>query len=944
MRKKYYICGYSLLICLLFGSAFFFLPVSVDAKEVRQRVSFAISGGASKGAYEAGLNWAVLKVLRYEAQRENLTLKGKYRPFEAASMTGASAGSINALLSAMAWCAKPEEQGGNANNIIDNVFRNLWFAPDINNLLPNKADSSIYGDDDALLARKSLIEASAKLRTIWRSPIFRKHCRIPLGVTVTRVFPEYMKVGDIEVKNQRFTFPFEFRVKEDGTGGFFYDPQDYPLLLDYSMVLLPYDEGGEKYEISDKRIEEIVLTSAAFPVAFGRKLIKHCRIKASYEKTKDKVEPAEKIETGEEKGLSCPEGYELSEAIFADGGLFDNLPIGLARVLAEESKQSTANPLPVTYIYFDPNRLRYQQPEEKEFELCHGENPPPACEELDYNFASESSLLFGAMGTAQSYELYREITSDTWSNNLSELSYQIANLIEESGKIAMCSEHLPFFDQEMPCAETLRFAGRFLEISYDRLDAPITLPFSVNKLKALGLVRHCHKTQAEAGIEIEAECYIDFKIYREDLAKRLIKILDLMPDSNAILQRRVQSARLSIHNDRIIRVTSRGFPITGELLQSFAAFLDLKFREFDYYVGVYDAVIQVATVICGHHYSRQRQPAEFTACFNAIAKRLYTDLGILEDNSARYVFALLAKWEFESRQLLQFAYDPMPAVQQDMQVIFDGLLDTIAAQWQRLRGLAETSSQEVQFFNYLKSKGFVPTPAEDGSRPLLANIIDDPELWTHELTRRFTNRLVYLENEAERIYAEREPDPAKRPETHGGILGGTSFVLRAATYKYPDFDFAPSTSPNSWYWRYLIPYEVAFDLSGGDMLFVWQPTWSLSKEDLLGVRGAFAVAEGLIGDSSHDTRNNYFSIGMDYTRLIGSSVATSWGVTPTYYQSLRTPETGSKETFGGDFHIGFLENKVRLGLGVRDIENSSDTWFLLLGITDLPGMAYWFTR
>ena len=60
-----------------------------------------------------------------------------------------------------------------------------------------------------------------------------------------------------------------------------------------------------------------------------------------------------------EKTLMCPEGYELVEAAFADGGLFDNLPIGLTRKLSESSRRHQKNPLPVNYIYIDPDRLRY---------------------------------------------------------------------------------------------------------------------------------------------------------------------------------------------------------------------------------------------------------------------------------------------------------------------------------------------------------------------------------------------------------------------------------------------------------------------------------------------------------------------------------------------------------------------------------------------------------
>ncbi|KPJ95883.1 MAG: hypothetical protein AMJ53_01865 [Gammaproteobacteria bacterium SG8_11] len=916
---------------------------AICAEETKHRVSFAISGGASKGAYEAGLNWTVLQVLRHvdEQSGEEKVLKGRFRPFEAASMTGASAGAINAILSAMAWCARPEEEGGIPSRIDDNIFRNLWLEPDINTLLPPDARSPIYRSDDAVLSRKNLKDAADVLRSIWNIPVFRKDCRVPLGVTVTRVTPEKMQIGKIHVKNQRFTFPFEFRVREDATAGFYFDPRDYPFLLDYSMILLPNEPGEENFKISEERIEEVVMTSAAFPVAFGRKRLQFCRVQASYDLNEKQ---SETTTLPPDKTFACPRGYELSEAEFADGGLFDNLPIGLARVLAEENQRSRKNPLPVTYIYLDPDRLRYQTPEKREFEACYSDSPPAACQELDYSFSSESRLLFGALGTAHSYELYRELTSDTWSRNLSQLAYQTADLFEGVKRELSCEEELPFFADALPCHEALRFAGRLLEISYDRIDAPITPPFSVEKLQSNGLIAGCRETETDLDVPIQAECYIDFVKFRSELVQRLRAILDLLPEHNAILLQRINNSKFTIHNDRIIRVTSRGAPITGELLGAFAAFLDLKFREYDYYVGVYDAVVEISNVICGRHYSSVRQPQEFFNCREAVVQRLHRQLGVPGNKQANYVFALLAKWEFYSQNALRFAYDPMPDEDKDMLIIYEGLVKSLAAQWSRSAGIAETSSGEVQFFAHLKTQGFTPTLADDKSRPLLLNIMEDPDLWTHELTRRFTNRLMVLEEEAQRVYAEREPDAGKRPKGNQTIMGGASFVLRSSTYKYPKFDFSPSTAPPNWTWRYVIPYEIAFDLAGGGLHLAWQPSWALSKSDVLGVRGSLAFTKGIVGEGSLETRDNYFSLGLNYSRLTGKSVLSSYGITPGYYRYFQTPDSGNGDFFGGEVHLGVLQNKIRFALGTRDFDRTTNQWYLLFGVTDIPGIVYWFTR
>ena len=86
--------------------------------------------------------------------------------------------------------------------------------------------------------------------------------------------------------------------------------------------------------------------------------------------------------------------------------------------------------------------------------------------------------------------------------------------------------------------------------------------------------------------------------------------------------------------------------------------------------------------------------------------------------------------------------------------------------------------------------------------------MQDPKKWPTELTRRLTSRLAYLETQAAKIYAEHEPDPNKRKSSYVSMMGANAYVLQSATYKYPAFTFAPSTAPDEWFWRYVIPYEM----------------------------------------------------------------------------------------------------------------------------------------
>jgi len=51
-----------------------------------------------------------------------------------------------------------------------------------------------------------------------------------------------------------------------------------------------------------------------------------------------------------------------------------------------------------------------------------------------------------------------------------------------------------------------------------------------------------------------------------------------------------------------------------------------------------------------------------------------------------------------------------------------------------------------------------------------------------------------------------------------------------------------------------------------------------------------------------------------------------------------------QSSFGFGVHLGFLKNRLRISGGLRDVTETDNSWFLLIGIADLPGAIYWLTR
>jgi len=222
--------------------------------------------------------------------------------------------------------------------------------------------------------------------------------------------------------------------------------------------------------------------------------------------------------------------------------------------------------------------------------------------------------------------------------------------------------------------------------------------------------------------------------------------------------------------------------------------------------------------------------------------------------------------------------------------------------------------------------------------------MDDPDFWAHELVKRATARLVYLEKQAEDIYRAREPDPEKQESAYTTLMGAGALVLRTATYKYPQFTFAPSTAPEQWFWRNIIPYELAFDFIDGDVQILWQPTLSF-KYFNAGVRFGLGFTSGAFTSPSGKERDNYGMIGLDLTRNVPLSVFSGWGITPAVYHQWKDSVLSDQTTFGLDVHANLLNNRLRFSFGARDILNKAgDTLFLTIGVADLPGLIYWLSR
>ena len=288
-------------ILLKLSLIFILLTFTLHAQREKMNFSLVISGGVSLGAYEAGYNWAMIKML------SKIRETGKLGKPDLHSVAGASAGSINSLLSAMYWCQK--DSVPLHNSIEDNLFYETWVNLGIEDLAIKGKDPS---NKSTLLTRKGLRKKGKKIIQHLNKPIFRKGCEVPLGIAVTKATPIVEKVSGIKIENQHFSVPLTFKEVNGKATAF---NKKMGESTDF-YISIPNIENDKQ------KLIDVLFASSAFPGAFQQ-----VKLDYIYKNIRN-------------------------SHYFIDGGAYDNIPLQLAIELNKKSKH---------FLFIDPHNMRKEK-------------------------------------------------------------------------------------------------------------------------------------------------------------------------------------------------------------------------------------------------------------------------------------------------------------------------------------------------------------------------------------------------------------------------------------------------------------------------------------------------------------------------------------------------------------------------------------------------------
>lgn len=392
-----------------------------ELSQVDDPFTLTVSGGVSLGTYESGLAWTLVRLGKGNFAAEEL---GRQRVPTLLAVTGASAGSVNSLLSTALWCAAPDDT---ANLSVDqNLLREAWVSVGLDALLPQSPKS--YVTDDGLLASAALMPVVDRIRDRLFKPEgmrFAPGCKLPLGLTVTRVDPEKLDVSGLSVPVQRAILPLVFSVDEAGE-------------VSVQRQLLGHSSGDSLLRLADSNLNgktltspdsliQSLLASAAFPLAFGPRPLCECAARCDTGEAvaatscpgPDARHPLDHLTCSAYGNAAGGQEMSLCKSYFVDGGVFDNAPVGLAIDQAESfARWRLLRPL--TALFMDPDTRRLQ---------------PPAKDDNDRTgrgISGAVNLAFTLVGTARQRQLAESVGSRQWNLTTRSLLFRTAFLLTES--------------------------------------------------------------------------------------------------------------------------------------------------------------------------------------------------------------------------------------------------------------------------------------------------------------------------------------------------------------------------------------------------------------------------------------------------------------------------------------------------------------------------------
>lgn len=466
------------------------------------------------------------------------------------------------------------------------------------------------------------------------------------------------------------------------------------------------------------------------------------------------------------------------------------------------------------------------------------------------------------------------------------------------------------------------------------------------------------KRRKEKNIEIQQDDALNsgFGLYNQ--GKFWIKAQEIY--ANAELYRALREKFDSQDPKNKIRrllLTDRYPPLGGNYLAHFGAFFGQVFRDFDYYAGVYDGMINVSNLCLrkGEKYLRKYKEISRveSACVRLGIKKLadrknpherhgrrigqsvqamVEDLLSKDDVAARMMIRILAEDEFNTyssatTRFTEWAWlDKLPDYKNR-----DGKnkSDFLYALFLELKKENDNNfSNLLVGLKKLKSEypeNFQSHP-EKGSNKTLSKMINDPDTWQLGLGRKVFSRLLDLEK--------------KDTDNQYGLI-----PIKLGSIALNSYDFEESnkiwsiSSINPKGWQHLIPDEIAIDGSQTGMVFTYRKALYRFEGTRTYFEGEFSPLHWV---RKRDDRTFFASAGINLRHARTSPAISSFGIGLRAYKNyLENDNLDNNVIYGVALDVGLIADKYRITIERKFIREgfTDETWLLKFGLNDFKGIS-----
>ena len=411
------------------------------------------------------------------------------------------------------------------------------------------------------------------------------------------------------------------------------------------------------------------------------------------------------------------------------------------------------------------------------------------------------------------------------------------------------------------------------------------------------------------------------------------------------------------NRSRRLLLTDRYPPLGGAYLAHFGAFFGQIFRDFDYYVGVYDGLINFSNLCLrqGKKYLKQYKSAlnVKSQCIrfgtkpladNAnphnhherhiaqIVQALVKDLLRDTDIDALMMVRILAEDEFKTyssgtTRFVEWAWlDELPGYKSTDKDNKSAFLYALFKEFKK--------DKNIDFSNLLtglkKLKEEYPdnfkSHPDTGSNKKLSQMINDPDTWLFSLGRKVFARLHQLEK--------------KDTDNQFGLVPIQLGIMALNSYDVEENNkiwSISSVQPSGW--QHLIPDEVAIDGSQTGMVFTYRKALYRFKGSRTYLEGEFSPLHWL---RKRDDRTFFASTGLNLRHARTSPAFSSYGFGVRAYQNYPGKDNlDNNVIYGLSLDVGLFADKYRITIEHKYIHQgfTDEQWLLKFGLNDFKGIS-----